>query len=83
MRLVGPLLLRQAFRLGYRTEEVEQILDHTTFSSAYRVEAVTVAGLPVWMRIELFKQQHLEGDPSAQEALPSTGSSRLAESASG
>jgi ubiquinone/menaquinone biosynthesis C-methylase UbiE len=56
MRLVGPRLLRQAFRLGYSTDEVEEILRQTSFASAHQIERVTVAGLPVWMRIRLDRQ---------------------------
>ena len=47
MKLVGPLLLAKAFDMAYRTDEVKDILRHTSFSSAYQIEDVTVAGLPV------------------------------------
>jgi ubiquinone/menaquinone biosynthesis C-methylase UbiE len=57
MKLVGPLLLGKAFELGYRPDEVEDILRDTSFSLAHQIEDVTVAGLPVWMRIQLARQQ--------------------------
>jgi len=57
MRLVGPLLLGKAFELGYRPDEIEGILRDTSFSPAHQIEDVTVAGLPVWMRIMLARQR--------------------------
>jgi ubiquinone/menaquinone biosynthesis C-methylase UbiE len=57
MKLVGPLLLGKALELAYRTDEVEDILRDTSFSSGHQIEGVTVAGLPVWMRIQLAKQR--------------------------
>jgi ubiquinone/menaquinone biosynthesis C-methylase UbiE len=57
MKLIGPLLLGKAFELGYRPDEVEGILRDTSFSSAHQIEDVTVAGLPVWMRIMLARQR--------------------------
>jgi ubiquinone/menaquinone biosynthesis C-methylase UbiE len=57
MKLAGPLLLGKAFELGYRADEVEDILQDTSFSSAHQIEDVTVAGLPVWMRIELARER--------------------------
>jgi ubiquinone/menaquinone biosynthesis C-methylase UbiE len=57
MKLVGPLLLGKAFELGYRPDEVEDILRDTSFSSAHQIEDVTVAGLPVWMRIQLARER--------------------------
>jgi len=57
MRLIGPLLLGKAFQLGYRADEVKDILRGTSFSTAHQIEDVTVAGLPVWMRIQLARQR--------------------------
>ncbi|MDD5468883.1 MAG: class I SAM-dependent methyltransferase [Anaerolineales bacterium] len=57
MKLVGPLLLGKAFQMGYRTDEVEDILRDTSFSSSHQIEHVTIAGLPVWMRIQLARQR--------------------------
>jgi len=57
MKLVGPLLLGKAFELAYRRDEVEDILRDTSFSSGHQIEDVTVAGLPVWMRIQLSRQR--------------------------
>ena len=57
MKLVGPLLLGKAFESGYRTDEMEAVLRDTSFASAHQIEHVTVAGLPVWMRIQLARQR--------------------------
>ncbi len=56
MRLVGPLLLTEAFRLRYCSGKVAEIVGRTSFASSYRIEQVEIAGLPVWMHIELLKR---------------------------
>ena len=56
MRLFGPLLLGKALPMAYRAEEVEAIVRRTSFAGHCRIEKVTLAGLPIWMHIQLTRQ---------------------------
>jgi hypothetical protein len=38
-----------------RIEELTETLDESPFAGAYRVEPVTLAGLPIWLRVTLTK----------------------------
>lgn len=53
MRLFGPLLLAKALQMAYRPAEVEMIIAQTSFAGRCRIEKVALAGLPIWMHIQL------------------------------
>ncbi len=55
MRLVGPILLTEALRMGYCPDEVAEIVGRTSFAGHCRIEPLTRAGLPAWMHIQLNK----------------------------
>ena len=55
MQLFGPLLLAKALTMAYRLDEVETIAGRTSFAGGCRIENVTLAGLPIWMHIQLTK----------------------------
>ena len=55
MRLFGPLLLAQALRMAYRAEEVEEIIERTSFAGGCRIDNLSLVGLPIWMHIQLTK----------------------------
>ena len=55
MRLFGPLLLAKALPMAYRRDEVETIVGRTSFAGRGRIENVALAGLPIWMHIQLTK----------------------------
>jgi len=55
MRLFGPLLLAKALPMAYRSDEVETIVGRTSFAGGCRIENVALAGLPIWMHIQLTK----------------------------
>ena len=56
MRLLGPLLLAKALPMAYRSDEVEAIVGRTSFAGGCQIEPVTLAGLPIWMHIQLTKR---------------------------
>jgi ubiquinone/menaquinone biosynthesis C-methylase UbiE len=55
MRLFGPLLLAEALRMAYRTDEVAKIIGRTSFAGGCRIENLALVGLPIWMHIHLTK----------------------------
>lgn len=55
MRLFGPLLLAKALSMGYRRDEVETIVGQTSFAGRLGIEDMTIAGLPIWMHVQLTK----------------------------
>ena len=55
LRLFGPLLLAKALPMAYRSGDVEAIVGRTSFAGRCRIENVTLAGLPIWMHIQLTK----------------------------
>jgi hypothetical protein len=59
MRLGGLLLLAEALRMAYRTDEVAEIIGLTSFAGGCRIENLTLVGLPIWMHIHLTKGESL------------------------
>jgi hypothetical protein len=68
MRLFGPLLLAKALTMAYRSDEVETIVERTSFAGGCRIENVALVGLPIWMHIQLTKGGALGVDRAAQPA---------------
>jgi SAM-dependent methyltransferase len=58
-RLIASPALKKQLRMTYRTEEYAQILDRSRFAGSYTLTKVTLAGLPIWLRITLSKGQGL------------------------
>lgn len=54
-RLIGPLFLRYAVRIGVRISALTEILDGSPFAGKYGVERITLAGLAIWLRLTLTK----------------------------
>ena len=54
-RLVTPQLLRRQLRMAYRVDEIAEIIKRTRFAASFAIDKITLAGLPVWLRITLSK----------------------------
>ncbi len=54
-RLIGPVFIRIALKVGVRVQEMIRLLDQTPFSGSYSIERATLADVPVWLRITLRK----------------------------
>jgi len=59
MRLFGPFLLAEALRMAYRPDEVAEIVGRTSFAGGCQIEHLALAGLPIWMHIQLLKGESL------------------------
>ena len=55
IRVAAPLCIMKQLRIAYRLEEIEQIVESTSFRESYETEKLTLGGLPAWTRIELKK----------------------------
>ena len=55
IRIAAPLFIIKQLRIAYRLEEIEEIVEGTSFREIYDTEKLTVGGLQAWMRIELKK----------------------------
>ncbi|MGD2253392.1 MAG: class I SAM-dependent methyltransferase [Anaerolineales bacterium] len=53
-RILAGFLQKQ-IRMTYRTEEIEEILRQSVFSKGFSFKRVDLAGLPIWLRIQLIK----------------------------
>jgi ubiquinone/menaquinone biosynthesis C-methylase UbiE len=54
-RLITPVFLRKQFRMTYRTSEIAEIIQRTSFAGSHSLEKMTLGGLPAWLRIMLTK----------------------------
>jgi SAM-dependent methyltransferase len=54
-RLITPYLLRKQLRMAYRVDEIAEIVKRTWFATCFAIDKITLAGLPVWLRITLTK----------------------------
>jgi hypothetical protein len=54
-RLVTPHFLRRQLRMAYRVDEIAEIIKRTRFAPSFAIDKITLAGLPVWLRITLTK----------------------------
>jgi ubiquinone/menaquinone biosynthesis C-methylase UbiE len=54
-RLFMPHFLMKQLQMTYRTDEYAAIIQRTSFSKSHRIEKITLAGLPAWLRITLTK----------------------------
>ena len=55
LRLLMPYLLIKQLKMTYQEDEIKGIVEHTSFAESYTIERMTVAGLPIWLRIGLEK----------------------------
>jgi ubiquinone/menaquinone biosynthesis C-methylase UbiE len=55
LRLMGPRILKWQLAMTYTPDEVRCIVESSRFGSSYMMQEVTLARLPVWLRIELLK----------------------------
>jgi len=55
-RWIAPLLLKRQLKMTYRTDEVAEIMRHTSFANSYMIDKMAMAGLPIWLRIKLTKE---------------------------
>lgn len=56
LRLITPFFLKKQLRMTYKSDEVVDIIEHTRFAGNYKLDKIILAGLPIWMRIELRKK---------------------------
>jgi ubiquinone/menaquinone biosynthesis C-methylase UbiE len=54
-RLVTPIFFKRQLRMTYRTDEVADIIQRTSFAGSYTIAQISLAGLPAWLRIQLTK----------------------------
>ena len=54
-RVAGPRFMMKQLKMTYRVEESVAIVEGTTFAESHEIERMTIAGLPVWIRIKLEK----------------------------
>jgi ubiquinone/menaquinone biosynthesis C-methylase UbiE len=54
-----PRFLRKQLRMTYSVEDVEEVIKSTEFANLYEILKVTIASLPIWMRIELRKPDEI------------------------
>jgi ubiquinone/menaquinone biosynthesis C-methylase UbiE len=54
-RLITPLFLMKQLRMTYRTSEIAEIIQCTSFAGSHSLEKITLGGLPACLRIRLTK----------------------------
>jgi ubiquinone/menaquinone biosynthesis C-methylase UbiE len=54
-RWLSPRFLEKQLRMTYSKEEIIRILGETQFAGRFMINEVIIAGLPVWLRIQLEK----------------------------
>jgi ubiquinone/menaquinone biosynthesis C-methylase UbiE len=52
-----PRFLKKQLRMTYSIEEVEQIIKSTLFANSFEIDKITLASLPIWIRIRLKKRE--------------------------
>ncbi|HUU85101.1 MAG TPA: class I SAM-dependent methyltransferase [Phycisphaerae bacterium] len=70
-RLLSRRFLKQQLRMTYPRQELDAILQRSPFADSYWINEVTLAGLPIWLRITLTKPRHpapTDGRPTAPPA---------------
>ena len=55
IRIVAPFFILKQLRITYRLEEIEDIVERTSFRKNYEIEKLSLGGLPVWIKIKLEK----------------------------
>jgi ubiquinone/menaquinone biosynthesis C-methylase UbiE len=55
-RILAPRFFFKQLGMTYNKNEIREILEKTSFVNRYRIEEMTLAGLPVWLRIVLEKE---------------------------
>jgi len=56
LRLITPFFLKKQLKMTYKSGEVAEIIEQTRFAGNYKLDMIILAGLPIWMRIELRKK---------------------------
>jgi ubiquinone/menaquinone biosynthesis C-methylase UbiE len=56
LRLITPFFLKKRLKMTYESGEVAKIIEQTRFAGNYKLDKIILAGLPIWMRIELRKK---------------------------
>jgi ubiquinone/menaquinone biosynthesis C-methylase UbiE len=54
-RLITPVLLHKQLHMTYRIDEIVHLVGQTPFAASYAVEPISLAGLPIWLRLRLIK----------------------------
>ncbi|MBI4674188.1 MAG: class I SAM-dependent methyltransferase [Chloroflexi bacterium] len=55
-RMLTPIFLEKQLGMTYRTAEVAEIIKRTKFADSFTLEEITLASMPVWLRITLTKK---------------------------
>ncbi len=50
---ITPHFLSRQLRTAYRVDEIAEMIKRTRFAPSFAIDKVTLAGLPVWLRITL------------------------------
>ncbi|MFW9993832.1 MAG: class I SAM-dependent methyltransferase [Candidatus Odinarchaeota archaeon] len=54
-RKIAPYYLKRQLKMTYLIDEIKEIITQTDFKDEYRLDQITLARLPVWVRIRLTK----------------------------
>jgi len=54
-RLFAPYFLNKQLNMTYKFQEIESIVNNTSFKNSYTINKIKLGGLPIWLRIELKK----------------------------
>ncbi|MFX0093108.1 MAG: class I SAM-dependent methyltransferase [Candidatus Hodarchaeota archaeon] len=55
-KFLVPFFLKKQLRMTYQINEFSEIFERTKFVKSFTVDKITLAGLPIWLRIKLTKQ---------------------------
>ncbi|MFW9848340.1 MAG: class I SAM-dependent methyltransferase [Candidatus Thorarchaeota archaeon] len=58
-RLIMPRFLKKQLSMTYSHDEITEIISHSLFAENFEIVDISLANLPIWVRIELFKQPSL------------------------
>jgi hypothetical protein len=56
-RLISGFALKKQLRMTYRTDDYARLFERSAFAGSYALERVTLAGMPIWLRIRLKKAE--------------------------
>lgn len=55
VRKLSPKFLKKQLKMTYSIEEVVEIIKQTPFAKVHEIQKITLANLPIWIRIKLSK----------------------------
>ena len=55
-RKIVPSFLNKQLKITYDISDLKSIIENSSFQSSYTIEKITLANLPIWLRIKLKKE---------------------------